>query len=121
LSDIIEAQQSEVTRIASPDESNLVEVSSINELQVNDVPEQGTSTTLTLTTTAVLFKVGASVLSNRKYIEMQAIDKNVKWGYTTNCDFDLFKNQFFSLPAGENCNVYLKASTGTADIAISEK
>jgi len=121
LGDINETQQSEVTRIANPDESNLVEVSSINELQVNDTPQQGVSTVLTLTTTAVELKVGATALANRKTIEMQALEKNVKWGYNSNCEFDLFKNQFFALPCGENCTLYLKASTGTADIAIGEK
>jgi len=97
------------------------DVNSLKELKVVDIPEQGVSTTLNLTTTAQVLKVGASALADRKYIEMQATSKNVKWGYNTNCDFDLFKNQFFSLPAGENCIVYLKASTGTATIAVSEK
>jgi len=89
---------------------------------VIDVPNQtGVATTLNLTTSPVEGKVGGSALVGRKYIEMQALTTGVKWGYTTACLFDLFKNQFFSLPAGENCTVYFKASTGTADVAIGEK
>lgn len=121
MADIAEDKQSEVTRITDGDELNIVGVNSISELQTNDTPQQGVSTVLTLTTTAVELKVGGSALVNRKMIEMQALDRNVKWGYNTNCEFDLFKNQFFALPAGENCIIYLKASSGTADIAISEK
>lgn len=121
MGDINEAQQSEVTRLTNGDETNIVEVNSIDELATNDTPQQGVSTVLNLTTTAQVLKVGASALVNRKVIEMQALTKNVKWGYNSTCEFDLFKNQFFALPAGENCVMYLKASTGTADVAISEK
>ena len=121
MGDINESQQSEVTRITGGDETNAAGVNVINELAVNDTPQQGVSGVLNLTTTAIELKVGASPLSNRKTIEMQALTKNVKWGYNANCEFDLFKNQFFALPAGENCTMYLKSSTGLADVAISEK
>ena len=121
MADLDETQQSEVTRITNPDESNLVEVNSESNLLAIDTPQSGLSATLNLTTTAIELKVGANAKTDRRLIEMQALTKNVKWGYNSNCDFDLFKNQFFSLPCGENCIVYLKASTGTASIAVSEK
>jgi hypothetical protein len=85
------------------------------------IPQNGTSSILNLTTTAQELKVGANALSDRLYVEMQALDSNVKWGYTTACEFNLFKNQFFALPCGENCTIYLKMSTGTGDCAIAEK
>lgn len=92
------------------------------ELAVSDIPNQtGLNATLNLTTTAVEGKVGASTLVNRKYVEMLAITTNVKWGYDSTCPFDLYKAQFFSLPMGENCKVYFKASTGTAQVVIGEK
>ena len=121
MADIGDEQQSEVTRISGANEENIVSVNNILEFSVNDTPQQGLSATLTLTTTAQELKVGAVALVNRKLIEMQALDKNIKWGYNTNCDFDLFKNQFFSLPCGEGCTLYLKTSVGTANIAVSEK
>ena len=121
MADIDDTQQSEVVRISGSNEDNIATVNDIKELQTNDTPQQGVSAVLNLTTTAQELKVGAAALVNRKLIEMQALDRNIKWGYNTNCEFDLFKNQFFALPAGENCTIYLKTSTGTASIAISEK
>jgi hypothetical protein len=107
---------------ASGLETNPVKATSLGEIQAVDVPNQtGLSGLVALTTTAVEGKVGVSTMPNRKYIEMQAISSNVKWGYDTTCPFDLFKNQFFSLPAGENCKVYFKMSTGTGSVAIGEK
>lgn len=103
-------------------ETNPVRATTLGEIQAVDVPNQtGLSGLVALTTVAVEGKVGVSTMTNRKYIEMQAISSNVKWGYDTTCPFDLFKNQFFSLPAGENCKVYFKVSTGTGSVAIGEK
>lgn len=123
--DLTSKEASGATRIVGSEENNketnAVDVTDNNELRAIDVPELGVSTSLTLTATAQELKVGATALPFRKYIEMQATSQGVKWGYNTNCDFNLFKNQFFSLPAGANCKVYLKASSGTATIVIAEK
>lgn len=121
MADITESQRSDIARLTNGAETNIADINSILELSVNDTPQQGVSAILALTTTAVILKVGASPLANRKSIEMQALTKNVKWGYNAACEFDLFKNQFFALPAGENCSIYLKVSTGTGSIAIGEK
>lgn len=100
----------------------IAEITPLNDFQVVDVPNQtGLSAVLSLTTTFQEGKVGASTMSDRKYVEMQALSNNVKWGYDSTCPFDLFKNQFFSLPAGTNCKVYFKMSVGTGSIAFSEK
>lgn len=102
--------------------ANKAGVTSLSDLKTTDVPNQtGLSAVLPLTTSAIEGKVGAVTLSNRKYIEMQALTSNVKWGYDSSCPFDLFKSQFFSLPAGENCKVYFKMSIGTGSVAIGEK
>ena len=101
---------------------DLVEVTPLKDLQTADVPNQiGLDTILNLTTTPIEGKDGLSAMSDRKYIEMQALTTSVKWGYSTNCPFDLFKNQFFALPTGTNCKIYFKASTGTAQVAFAEK
>jgi hypothetical protein len=123
LSDINSAQQTKIVgQSASGAETNAVGSTSLGELTVADVPNQtGLTTTLGLTTTAIEGKVGALTMTNRKYIEMQALTNNIKWGYNTNCDFKLFKNQFFSLPMGSNCKVYFKVTTGTGSVAIGEK
>ena len=84
MGDIGESQQSEVIRITNENEDSVASVNDIGELSVNDTPQQGVSTVLNLTTTAIELKVGVSPLVNRKLIEMQALEKNVKWGYNTN-------------------------------------
>jgi hypothetical protein len=103
-------------------EQTPVSSTTLGDLSVSDIPNQtGLSILLPLTTTAVEGKVGASTMVNRKYIEMQGMSTNIKWGYDTTCPFDLFKSQFFSLPAGANCKVYFKMSIGTGSVAIGEK
>ncbi len=92
-----------------------------DETIVTDAPQQGVSTILNLTTTAQEGKVGGSPLAKRRYVEFEALTKNVMWGYNTDCDFSLSKKGFYSLPCGEGCTIYFKASTGTADVAFSEK
>jgi hypothetical protein len=123
LSDLNSAQN---TKLTGQDNSGVetypIKSYSNNELAVSDIPNQtGVNATLNLTTTAVEGKVGANALVNRKYVEMLALTTNVKWGYDSTCPFELYKSQFFSLPMGENCKVYFKASTGTAQVVVGEK
>jgi hypothetical protein len=123
LNDIQAAQQVKlIGQDATGVESTPVKSTTLGDLNVSDIPNQtGLSATVALTTAAVEGKVGGSTMVNRKYIEMQALSNNVKWGYDTTCPFSLFKDQFFSLPAGENCKVYFKMSSGTGSVAIGEK
>ncbi len=121
MADATGKKSAEQIQVTGKSNDFVADVNDKDELLVEDIPQQGVSVVLSLTTTAQELKVGATALPGRKYIEMQALDKNVKWGYDSSCPFDLFKNQFFSLPAGASCTVYLKSSTGTADIAVSEK
>ena len=79
----------------------------------------GLDSTLTLTTTPILLKVGVAQLTERTYVLLQALGNNIKWGFDTNCRFDIYKNQFMILPIGDAV-IYLKTSTGTSDIVIAE-
>lgn len=126
MADLSDTQAAQSVKIIGSDSSGIetsaVGATTSGDLNVADVPNQtGLNTTLNLTTTPVEGKVGVSTMTNRKYVEMQALTSNVKWGYDSSCPFDLFKNQFFALPAGTNCKVYFKASTGTAQVAFAEK
>jgi hypothetical protein len=126
MGDLTEVEASQSVKIAGSNsggtESSFVNASSLGDLQTADVPNQvGLDIVLNLTTTAVEGKVGGSTMTNRKFVEMQALSTGVKWGYSTACPFDLFKNQFFALPAGTNCKVYFKMSSGTGDVAFAEK
>ena len=81
----------------------------------------GVDTVLNLTTAPVEGKVGASVLEKRKYFIMQALDKNVKWGFSNSTQsFDLFKNQLIMIGIGEGTQIWFKTSTGTSSVAIAE-
>lgn len=101
-------------------ETNAVGAKSNNELLASDcINTSASDLVLALTTTAVEIKVGGTRLTNRKYIFLQALSSNVKWGFNTTCNFDLFKNQFFVLPTG-NVTVYIKVSIGTGSCAIGE-
>lgn len=81
----------------------------------------GLDAVLNLTTTPQEGKVSTSVKSDRKYIVMQALDKNVKWGFSnTTQSFDLFKNQIIIVPLGPNTSVWFKMSSGTGDVAFGE-
>lgn len=124
MGDISEINASQAVKIigSGPDgsESNPVEASSNNELYNADcVNHAAIDIVLSLTTTPQEVKVGASRQVNRKYLWMQALDANVKWGFDTNCRFDLFKNQMIIHPVG-NVPVYMKVSTGTGSAAVGE-
>jgi hypothetical protein len=125
MADLSSIQSTEATRIVGSDATGVEQtpVSSKTNGQLDVYDGCNTSAlddVLALTTGAIEGKVGGSRLANRKYIEMQALTSNVKWGYNTSCNFDLFKNQFFSLPVGDVA-IYFKVSTGTGSVSFSEK
>ncbi len=89
---------------------------------VDTVNTSALSSQITLSTTPVELRVGASRLVNRKYIWMEALDNNIKWGFgpnTTDCRFDIFKSQLLSFPVG-NVPIYAYVTTGSALIAFGE-
>jgi len=89
---------------------------------VTDIINQpGVNTILPLTTIAIEAKVGATALTNRHVVNLQALTKNVKWGYDSTCPFDIFKDQFFALSAGDLCTIFVKVSTGVGSIVVGEK
>jgi hypothetical protein len=124
MADIGETQQSEVVRIANPDESNLVEVSSNSEVRSVDTANNGgVDSVLTISSGATVeLKVGGSARTDRKYVQIQALGTDVKWGYTISTQsFDAFKSQFFILPIGDGTTVYIKNNGGSdVDVAIAE-
>jgi len=80
---------------------------------------------LTVGTTQVEAKVGASTLTNRKYISFRALDSGIFWGAsgltadsTSTGGTELFKNEFLMVPIG--VPVYLRATGAGKLIAITE-
>ena len=78
---------------------------------------------LTVSTSAVELKVGASALATRQAVTLLPIDRDIYWGYdssvTTANGTKLFKGQFLMIPIGPTVTVYL-ISTGSTDVRIGE-
>ena len=124
MGDILDREAAQTVKLVGSasdgTESNPVEASDNNEIRSNDsVNVSAADTILNLTTLAQEVKVGASRNPNRKYLWMEALDKNIKWGFDSSCRFDLFKKQLIIHPVG-NVPVYMKMSAGTGQAVVGE-
>ena len=85
---------------------------------------EGVYGTITVGTTPVLLKVGASVLNKRKMITIQPNDNAVYFGYdssvTTSTGTRVFKDQFMPLAIGPDITVYLVANDAGKVVRIGE-
>lgn len=125
MADISDEQQTEVIRLTNPEEDTIAEITlTTNELKTFDVADHGgVDTVLTIAAGAVVeLKVGGSSLVDRKYIQIEALDKGLKWGFSNvTQSFNAFKSQFFILPMGAGTSVWLNNTTGASiDVAIAE-
>lgn len=80
--------------------------------------------TVSVSTTAVELKVGASPLIGRDYIIIQPKANGVYIGYnssvTVSNGIQLFKDQIISIEVGEGISVYAIADSGTIDVRVQE-
>lgn len=126
MADLSDLQAAAPTKIVGSDssgvETNAAKVSSNQDLGTSDIlTTAAVSVSLALTTSAIEGKVGVSALANRKYFIMEALDTNVKWGFSSGSQpFDLFKSQLIMVPAGPGIAIWFKMSTGTGNVAIAE-
>lgn len=85
---------------------------------------EGVYSSLTVGTSPVELKVGASPIENRQAITMQANDNAIYWGYsnsvTTTTGTRIFKDQFFMLPIGSEVGVWLVADGADKSVRIGE-
>ena len=89
-----------------------------------DGPSQNAA--LSVTDTPVELKVGASVLDERTIVTIQPLDGVVYFGFSNSVSEStgtkIFKNQYFSLEAGDQEQVWLVAeSVETIDVRIAER
>lgn len=109
------------TRIAGENDTYQANVTSDKDLTITDAPNTGgVDKIFNLTTTPQELRIGATAKVNRKYVYMEAVSQNVKWGFNTSCNFSLPRKGFFILPVGQNTVVYLCASVGTAQMVGAE-
>lgn len=117
MADLTDIQAAQSIKIIGSDtsgvESTPAAVKTNQEVKTSDACDTaGSDILLTLdSTTPVEGKVGGSRLTNRKYVIMEALVNNVKWGFDTNCRFNLFKSQLIIMPIG-NLPIYFKLSSG---------
>jgi hypothetical protein len=126
MADLTDIQSASTTKIVGSDQTGVetvpAKVSANQDLGTSDILDAGgIDAVIALTTTPVQLKVGATTLANRKYMVIEALDTNVKWGFSnTTQSFDLFKSQLIMIPVGPNTQVWAKMSTGTGSIAVGE-
>ena len=101
-------------------ETNPMDVSAKREAYTNDaIRASSLDSVVSLTTSAVELKVGVSALADRKYLIIEGLSANIKWGFSSGSQsFDLFKNQILMIPIGTA--VWAKVSSGTGSIAVGE-
>lgn len=103
-------------------ETNPVGASENQEVWIRDTHDNGgLDAILELTTTPTEGKVGATVKLGRKYLVIEALTTNVKWGFSsTSQSFDLFKSQLIMVPLGENTQIWFSMASGTGRVAFGE-
>lgn len=85
----------------------------------------GTQTSISVSTTPVEVKVGASRFDQRYVITIQPLDGDVYFGYdsgtlTSSTGTKIFQGQYFPLEASDSLPVYVVADSGTVDVRITE-
>lgn len=108
------------------DGTTVVGVSTNAEERVSDtVNHGGVNGAITVGTTAVEAKVGASKLTNRKLLTIfHNSGGKLYWGYsnavTSSNGTQLFRNTMVSMPVGDGTSVWLISDTAGQDVRITE-
>lgn len=119
MGDLTEIQASLAVKVIGSDtvggETTPVKVSTNQDMGVSDILNiASTSGVLTLLPSTVYqLKVGAAALANRKYVIMQALDPDVKWGLgAASQPFYAYQSQIIMLPVGDLTAVYFSTESG---------
>lgn len=129
MADLTNIQSAEAVKIigstSNGTETNPVGATQNLELNVADVLNNGgVNSNLSVGTTAVELKVGASRLAARKFIILQPRDNGIFYGFSSGVTaangIEVFKSQILMLPVGENTEVWLIGDTAGKNIRIAE-
>ena len=103
-------------------ETNLAKVDDRQQLSTSDILDNGgADTELTVGTSPVEVKVGASRRTGRKYVVMVPLDSGIKFGFSNTTQYlPIFKSQMVMVPVGENTQVWVVASAAGKKVAIGE-
>lgn len=84
----------------------------------------GLHSSLSVSTSAVEAKVGASRLEERQVVTIQPIDGDVYFGYssgvTSSTGTKIYQGQVYPVEATDKLAVYVIAASGTVDTRITE-
>lgn len=131
MADLTESQSAQAVKLIGSNAS-LVETypqnvsANLDAFTVDRVNTSGVYGSLTVGTTAVELKVGASPLAERKLVTLDNRSKvTIYWGYsnavtTTTYAGRIFKDQQASWPVGPNVSIWLIAGSAGNTTAISE-
>ena len=130
MGDLTELNSSMPIKIAGADstglETNFVNASPNGDLQTNDISNNGGDfAAITVGTSAVEAKAGASPLANRKLLSVYHMGSGkLYWGLantvTSANGTEIFKNEKVVFGVGPNTHVWLIASTAGNDIRVVE-
>lgn len=125
IQDINAAQSVKVIGASSDGtEQTPVQSNAQGEILASDITQTaGLDTVITIAPSAVVeLKVGGTAKANRKYVQIEALDTGLKWGFSAGTrSFNARKSQFFILPFGANTSIWLENTSGSnIDVAIGE-
>lgn len=122
MPDLTQIESSQSVKVAGGNEESYASVSPNNDLFTRDILNvSALDSVINLTTSPTELKVGISNLSERKYVIMEALSNNVKWGFSSGTQsFDLFKSQLLMVPTGASISIWARMSSGTGQIAFGE-
>lgn len=90
----------------------------------DNLNSDGVQGTLTVGTTAVEVKVGASPHIRRRLVVMSADDNSIYWGYTSGVTIStgirIYKNQTVWIPAGEELTIFAIADDAGKTLRVHE-
>jgi len=125
VADLNDQERAGFVKLTGEDEANVADVNSNREIPVGDSANNGgVNKALTVGTSAVELKVGASVLPLRKYVTFQPLDNGVYFGYSSGVTIangtKLFKNQLILAPIGAGTTIFFIADAAGKDVRIGE-
>ena len=125
MADLSTLQSAQAVTIAGADSSG-VESGFVNQynaqLSTSDLLN-GTAvqSTLTVNTTAVECKVGATNLTNRKMLIIQAAGTNITFGFSSASQpFTLANGTTMTWAVGPNISIWVRRNTGSGNVHIAE-
>jgi hypothetical protein len=123
MGDLSEIQSALAVKIIGSDtlggETNPIKSSINQDLAVSDILDVGADNTILTIAVNTIYelKVGALARSARKYVVFQAIDPEIRWGFSpTSQPFYAYQAQLIMLPIGQNTSIYFRTQQAETEI-----